>query len=75
MTSLAMAIKVIIPLVSVKEIWRKRENLLAFSAASFGDRLVDHSASLSLYLKLLSAGGEIDRFLGATLADKRYFTV
>lgn len=36
-------------------------------AAKFGRGI--HSASLSLYLIMLPAGGEIDRFSGATLAD------
>lgn len=40
-------------------------------ATSSGDF---HSASLSLYLKMLPAGGEINRFSGATLADALIIT-
>lgn len=54
-----------------KEIGCRWLKLSALRANLKQGQLSGHSASLSLYLRLLSAGGEIDRRSGATLADKQ----
>ncbi len=54
---------------------RTRQPLFAFLAAFIGDRIVEHSAPLPLYLKLMSANGEISRLIGLqSLADNLYYT-
>lgn len=57
------------PLIFRKILWRCRVTQAAFCAAFERERCIYHSVSLSLYLGLLSAGGEINRRSGATLAD------
>lgn len=48
---------------------RAREILMALAATFRRNRFVDHSVSLSLYLRMLSADGEISRRSGISLAD------
>ena len=61
--------------IAMKEAIGRRKIVQAVTATTERERFVDHSASLSLYLKWNSADGEINRSSGSySLADKAYFT-